>query len=170
STISLTSIFIDGRGMFYNLTPRNFGLGIVVVAACELLYTMWYGFRASVFTDFGQLMAMHGAAAIIIPVVFFAAGGPSIFESGVAAGHVSPEQQSFFSSEAFMNQGAPYIAAVLAYAIGNQTIAQRLFAVRDDLIKPTFITATVGYGATIIGMGMFGVIALYVGIEPLDGD
>ena len=47
------------------------------------------------------------------------------------------------------------------------TIAQRLFAVREDLIKPTFITATVGYGATIIGMGMFGVIALYVGIEPL---
>ena len=41
-----------------------------------------------------------------------------------------------------MNQGAPYIAAVLAYAIGNQTIAQRLFAVREDLIKPTFITAT----------------------------
>lgn len=69
-----------------------------------------------------------------------------------------------------MNQGAPYIAAVLAYAIGNQTIAQRLFAVREDLIKPTFITATIGYGATIIGFGMLGVIALYAGITPIDGD
>ena len=69
-----------------------------------------------------------------------------------------------------MNQGAPYIAAVLAYAIGNQTIAQRLFAVREDLIKPTFITATVGYGATVIGIGMLGVMALYLGIEPMGGD
>src|SRR5699024_7000574 len=60
--------------------------------------------------------------------------------------------------------------AVLAYASGHQTTAQRLFAVRQDLIKPTFVTATIGYGATIIGIGMFGVIALYVGIEPLDGD
>src|SRR5690606_35674302 len=30
--------------------------------------------------------------------------------------------------------------------------------------------ATVGYGATIIGIGMLGVIALYAGIEPMDGD
>src|SRR5690625_7559890 len=69
-----------------------------------------------------------------------------------------------------MNQGAPYIAAVLAYAIGNQTIAQRLFAVRQDLIKPTYITATVGYGAMVIGVGMLGVLALYLGMEPLGGD
>src|SRR5690625_2378268 len=69
-----------------------------------------------------------------------------------------------------MYQGAPYIAAVLAYAIGNQTIAQRLFAVREDLIKKTFVTATIGYGATIIGVGMLGVIALYAGVEPMGGD
>ncbi|KFC50053.1 hypothetical protein GY12_22815 [Micrococcus luteus] len=59
-----------------------------------------------------------------------------MFQAGVEAGHVTAQQQSFFSSDAFMNQGAPYIAAVLAYAIGNQTIAQRLFAVREDLINP----------------------------------
>ena len=59
---------------------------------------------------------------------------------------------------------------MLAYAIGNQTIAQRLFAVREDLIKKTFVTATVGYGATIIGVGMLGVIALYAGVEPMGGD
>src|SRR5699024_321361 len=84
--------------------------------------------------------------------------------------NLTPQQSNFFSSEAFMNQGAPYIAAVLAYAIGNQTIAQRLFAVRKDLIKPTFITATVGYGAMVIGVGMLGVMALYLGVSPLDGD
>jgi Na+/proline symporter len=77
---------------------------------------------------------------------------------------------NFFSSDAFLNQGAPYIAAVLAYAIGNQTIAQRLFAVREDMIKKTFVTATVGYGATVIGIGMLGVMALYLGISPVDND
>ncbi|MBV1779561.1 sodium:solute symporter family protein [Paeniglutamicibacter sp. ABSL32-1] len=168
SVISLTSNFIAGGALIALLSPFSFRQGIIAVAAGILLYTLWSGFRASVLTDFAQVVAMLGAVVIIIPVVFFAAGGPGLFETG--ASNLSAQQSNFFSSDAFMNQGAPYIAAVLAYAIGNQTIAQRLFAVREDLIKPTFITATIGYGATIIGFGMLGVIALYAGITPIDGD
>ncbi|WP_245190337.1 sodium:solute symporter family protein [Leucobacter exalbidus] len=168
SLISLTSNLIAGGALISMLSPFTFTQGIIAIAAGVLLYTLWSGFRASVLTDFAQVIAMLGAVAIIIPVVFFAAGGPGLFESG--AHNLTPQQGDFFSSDAFFNQGAPYIAAVLAYAIGNQTIAQRLFAVREDLIKKTFITATVGYGATIIGIGMLGVIALYAGISPLDGD
>ncbi|SQG47883.1 Pantothenate permease [Micrococcus luteus NCTC 2665] len=170
SVISLTSNFIAGGALISLLSPLSFGAGILIVAAGVLLYTLWSGFRASVLTDFAQVMAMLGATVIITPAVFFVAGGPDMFRAGVEAGHVTAQQQSFFSSEAFMNQGAPYIAAVLAYAIGNQTIAQRLFAVREDLIKPTLVTATLGYGGTVIGVGMLGVMALYLGVEPLDGD
>ena len=168
SVISLTSNFIAGGALVALLSPFSFQQGIVAVAAGVLLYTLWSGFRASVLTDFAQVIAMLGAVVIIIPVVFFAAGGPSMFEAGAA--NLTPQQSNFFSSDAFLNQGAPYIAAVLAYAIGNQTIAQRLFAVREDMIKKTFITATVGYGATIIGIGMLGVMALYLGITPMDSD
>ncbi|WP_072314189.1 sodium:solute symporter family protein [Agrococcus sp. Marseille-P2731] len=170
SLISLTSNFIAGGALIAMLSPLSFGTGIVIVAAGVLLYTLWSGFRASVLTDFAQVVCMLGAAIVVIPVIFFAAGGPGLFEAGVAAGNVTAQQQDFFSSDAFLQQGAPYIAAVLAYAIGNQTIAQRLFAVREDLIKPTFITATVGYGATVIGVGMLGVMALYLGVQPLAGD
>lgn len=60
--------------------------------------------------------------------------------------------------------------ALQAYAIGSQTIAQRLFTVHEDKIKITFITAAVGYGATVIGVGMLGVIALSLGVQPMDGD
>lgn len=168
SLISLTSNFIAGGALIAMLSPFSFSQGIAVIGAGVLLYTLWSGFRASVLTDFVQVCAMLGAVVIIIPAVFFAVGGPAVFVEG--ATHVTPQQASFFSSDAFLNQGAPYIAAVLAYAIGNQTIAQRLFAVREDLIKKTFLTATIGYGATIIGVGMLGVVALYAGITPMDGD
>lgn len=168
SVISLTSNFIAGGALIAMLSPFSFNQGILFVAAGVLLYTLWSGFRASVLTDFGQVVAMLGAVVVIVPVVFFTAGGTEMLTAG--ASNLTPEQSNFFSSEAFLNQGAPYIAAVLAYAIGNQTIAQRLFAVREDLIKPTFITATIGYGATIIGVGMLGVMALYLGITPIDGD
>lgn len=168
SVISLTSNFIAGGALISMLSPFSFSQGIVVIAGGVLLYTLWSGFRASVLTDFIQVCAMLGAVVVVIPAIFFAMGGPSVFVEG--ASNLTPQQTSFFSSDAFLNQGAPYIAAVLAYAIGNQTIAQRLFAVREDLIRPTFITATVGYGATIIGIGMLGVVALYAGINPMEGD
>ncbi|MGZ2222932.1 sodium:solute symporter family protein [Glutamicibacter nicotianae] len=168
SVISLMSNFIAGGVLISMLSPFNFIQGVLAVAAGVLLYTLWSGFRASVLTDFVQVVAMLGAVAIIVPVIFFAAGFPAAFETG--ASNLTPQQSNFFSSEAFLGQGAPYIAAVLAYAIGNQTIAQRLFAVREDLIKPTFITATVGYGAMVIGVGMLGVLALYLGFEPSGGD
>lgn len=168
SVISLTSNFIAGGALVALLSPFSFTQGVIAVAAGVLLYTLWSGFRASVLTDFTQVVAMLGAVVIIIPVVFFVAGGPAMFEQGAA--NLTPEQGNFFSSDAFLNQGAPYIAAVLAYAIGNQTIAQRLFAVREDLIKKTFITATIGYGSTVIGVGMLGVMALYLGLTPTGGD
>lgn len=168
SIISLTSNLIAGGALIAMLSPFTFGQGVIAIGAGVLLYTLWSGFRASVLTDFMQVLFMLGAVIIIIPVVFFAAGGPDLFVTG--ANNLTPQQSNFFSSDAFFNQGAPYIAAVLAYAIGNQTIAQRLFAVREDLIKKTFVTATFGYGATIIGIGMLGVIALYAGIEPTGGD
>lgn len=168
SLISLMSNFIAGGLLISLLSPFNFTQGVVTVAAGTLLYTLWSGFRASVLTDFLQVLAMLGAVAVIVPFIFFAAGFPAMFETG--AGNLTAQQGNFFSSDAFLNQGAPYIAAVLAYAIGNQTIAQRLFAVREDLIRPTFVTATVGYGSMVIGVGMLGVLALYLGFEPSGGD
>ena len=168
SLISLMSNFIAGGVLVALLSPFNFTQGVVTIACGVLLYTLWSGFRASVLTDFVQVLAMLGAVVIIVPFIFFAAGFPAAFETGAV--NLTAQQGNFFSSEAFLNQGAPYIAAVLAYAIGNQTIAQRLFAVREDLIKPTFITATVGYGSMVIGVGMLGVLALYLGVEPSGGD
>ncbi|WP_345592708.1 sodium:solute symporter family protein, partial [Streptomyces marokkonensis] len=168
SLISLMSNFIAGGVLISLLSPFNFTQGVFAVAAGVLLYTLWSGFRASVLTDFVQVVAMLGAVAVIVPFIFFAADFPAAFETG--ASNLTAQQGNFFSSVAFMEQGAPYIAAVLAYAIGNQTIAQRLFAVRENLIKPTFITATVGYGAMVIGVGMLGVLALYLGYEPTGGD
>ena len=168
SVISLMSNFIAGGALIAMLSPMSFIEGVLAIAAGVLLYTIWSGFRASVLTDFAQVVAMLGAVVVLVPTFFFLLGGTDLLREG--AGNLTAEQSNFFSSEAFLGQGAPYIAAVLAYAIGNQTIAQRLFAVREDLIKPTFITATVGYGATVIGIGMLGVLALYAGVEPSGGD
>ncbi len=168
SCISLMVNFTAAGALVSVLSPLTFVQGVLIAGVGVLSYTIWSGFRASVMTDFAQLVAMIGSAVVIIPIIFFQVGGTDMIATGL--GNLTAEQADFFSADAFFNQGAPYLVAVLAYAIGNQTIAQRLFAVREDLIKPTFITATVGYGAIVIGLGMLGLLALMVGLVPAGGD
>ena len=168
SSISLMVNFTAAGALVSVLSPLPFQAGVIIAGVGVLSYTLWSGFRASVITDFAQLVAMMAIAILIIPAVLFAMGGPT--ELMANFDRLTVEQADIFSKEAFLNQGAPFLAAVLAYSIGNQTISQRLFAVREDHIKPTFITATIGYGGIVIGLGMIGLMALLVGVEPLDGN
>ncbi len=168
SAISLMVNFTAAGALVSVLSPLSFIQGVLIAGLGVLSYTLWSGFRASVMTDFAQLVAMILSAVIIIPLIYFNIGGTPELMSNMS--RLTDEQSNFFSMTAFLEQGAPYFVAVLAYAIGNQTIAQRLFAVREDLIKPTFITATLGYAAVVIGLGMIGLLAAFVGLQPLDGD
>ncbi|RUR33392.1 sodium:proline symporter [Vreelandella andesensis] len=168
SIISLMVNFTASGALVSVLSPLSFQAGVIIAGVGVLCYTLWSGFRASVLTDFAQLMAMMAVAILIIPAVMFALGGPQTLSEGMSL--LTPEQANLFSMDAILNQGAPFFVAVLAYAIGNQTISQRLFAVREDHIKPTFITATIGYGAIVIGLGMIGLMALMTGMEPIGGD
>lgn len=168
STISLMVNFTAAGALVAVLSPLSFQAGVLIAGVGVLSYTLWSGFRAAVFTDFAQLVALMAVAVVIIPAVLFAMGGPEAFVTGLES--LTSEQQSFFSRKAILEQGAPYFFAVLAYAVGNQTISQRLFAVDEAHIKPTFITATLGYGAIVIGLGMIGLLALSAGIQPMDGD
>ncbi|MFW7342097.1 sodium:solute symporter family protein [Pollutimonas sp. H1-120] len=168
SCISLMVNFTAAGALVSILSPLSFIQGVLIAGLGVLSYTLWSGFRASVMTDFAQLIAMILAAVVIIPLIFFNAGGTDMLMANL--GNLSAQQADFFSTKAILEQGAPYFVAVLAYAIGNQTIAQRLFAVREDLIKSTFLTATIGYGAVVIGLGMLGLLALLVGLEPANGN
>src|SRR5690625_4397495 len=168
SCISLMVNFTAAGALVAVLSPLNFIQGVLIAGVGVLSYTLWSGFRASVMTDFAQLIAMIGSAVIIIPIIFFNAGGPDMVMENFW--RLDSEQANFFSTKAILEQGAPYFIAVLAYAIGNQTIAQRLFAVREDLIKSTFLTATVGYAGVVIGLGMLGLLALFTGLVPVGGD
>ncbi len=168
SVISLMVNFTAAGALVSVLSPLSFQAGVLIAGIGVLSYTLWSGFRASILTDFAQVVAMMAIAVVIIPWVYFSAGGSAVLMDGLS--RVTEEQANFFSTKAILEQGAPFFVAVLAYAIGNQTIAQRLFAVRQDLIKPTFITATIGYGSIVIGLGMLGLMALLIGIDPHEGD
>lgn len=168
SVISLMVNFTAAGALVSVLTPLSFQTGVLIAGVGVLSYTLWSGFRASILTDFAQVVAMMLVAIVLIPWIYFNMGGSEALSQGFNI--ITAEQADFFSTKAILEQGAPFFVAVLAYGIGNQTIAQRIFAVRQDLIKSSFITATLGYGSIVIGLGMLGMMALFMGMTPHDGD
>src|SRR5690606_2242299 len=168
SAISLMVNFTAAGALVEVLSPLSFIHGVLIAGIGVLSYTLWSGFRSSILTDFGQLIAMILAAIIIIPMIFFQLGGPELFTTGMS--RLSPEQASFYSPTALHEKTATFFVAVMASAIGNQTIAQRLFALREGLIKLTFITAALGYGAIVVGLGLLGLLTLLAGVQPTNDD
>lgn len=168
SGISLTVNVTAAGALVAVLSPLSFFQGVLIAAVGILAYTLWPGFRASIVTDFVQCSALMLIAIVVIPLIVFAVGGPG--ELSANLGNLTAEQRDPFSIEAILQQGAPFFAAVLSYAIGNQTITQRIFAVEARAIRRTFVTATFGYGAIVIGLGTLGLVALILGIDPINGD
>lgn len=168
SAVSLTANFTAAGALVSILTPMSFQAGVLIAGFGVLSYSLWSGFRASIVTDFVQVVAMISVAVIVIVWVMVSVGGPAYLYDQFST--VTAAQADMFSSEAVLQQGAPLFVAILSYAIGNQTIAQRLFAVREDQIRPTFVTATIGYGGVVTGLGMIGLFALLLGMQPVGGD
>lgn len=168
SVISLMLNLTAAGALISILSPIPFNVGVLVTAGIVLMYTFWSGFRASVITDSVQISAVGLITVIIIPVVLFSLGGPS--ELAAQVDQLEPEQRDFFSTDAILNQGAPMFVAILSWAFANQPMMQRIFAVREDRVNSSLVVGGIGYGGIVIGLGMLGLMAGIINLEPVNGD
>ena len=105
SGISLMVNFTAAGALVSILSPLTFIQGVLIAGLGVLSYTLWSGFRASVMTDFAQLVAMILSAVVIIPLIFFNAGGPEMVQANWW--RLDSEQANFYSTKAILEQGAP---------------------------------------------------------------
>src|SRR5690606_25447510 len=94
SAISQEVKFTAAGALVEVLTPLSVIHGVLIAGLGLLSYSRWSGFRSSVLTDFGQLVAMILAAVIIIPLIFFKLGGPDLFTTGMP--RLPPDPASFY--------------------------------------------------------------------------
>lgn len=167
SQYSLVLNVTAGSTLLALFTPLSYEMSLVVLAAIVLGYAVLSGIQASVVTDVVQVAAMVLVAAIAVPLIFANAGGPSTFSAALDG--LGP-QGSFFSLDAFLGQGAPMMALILAYAFANPTVWQRIWTVRLSDLGRIYRTSAVVYIALVLAVGSLGFVALVTGIQPVDGD
>jgi Na+/proline symporter len=167
SQYSLVVNFTAAGALLSLLSPVSYQVAVIVVAVGVVAYTSLSGIRASITTDLVQMGAIALLAVVLVPLALAGAGGPGPVEAGLDR---LGERGQWVSMEAFLGQGAPMMALVLAYAFANPTVWQRVWTVRASQLRAIYVRSGLLYIAVVFSLGTLGLLALATGVEPVDGD
>jgi len=170
---NLSSAFL---ALFFNLSVAgylistfsavSYEVAIFLVAAIFLSYSLVSGLKASILTDYLQMLMISLIALIVAPYVFLKAGGaPAIM---AALPHLG-EKGMFLSSNAFWQLGLPYFLAGIFGGLGYQSLWQRVWAIRRKDVRRCYLIGGAGWFPYSLTFGLFGVIALVAGISSTVG-
>jgi Na+/proline symporter len=140
----------------------SYEISIFIVAIIFLSYSLVSGLKASILTDYLQLVMISLIALVVTPYVFIKAGGaPAIVSALPDIG----DKGNFLSQDAFLELGLPYFLAGIFGGLGYQSLWQRVWAIRRQAVSRCYIIGGAGWFPYSLTFGMFGVIALVTGIS-----
>jgi Na+/proline symporter len=159
---------LAGGKLVANLTGLPYFAATVILALIPLTYSIAFGLKASVITDFVKMAMILGIGIILIPMAISAGGG---FDTVVAGLGGKKENLDFFSEKSwllFLTFGLPTTIGLISGPFGDQSFWQRAFATRDDVVKRSFVTAAFLFGIVPLCMGLLGFLAVGSGITIKD--
>lgn len=151
---------LAGGSLISKLTGISFITSTVILAAIPLGYSLVFGLKASVITDFIKMIMILSIGVILIPLTVSSLGGIETVFNGL--GGISGKNLNFFSTESlmiFLTFGLPTTIGLLSGPFGDQSFWQRAFATDNSIVKRSFITAAFIFGLVPITMGIIGFLA-----------
>ncbi|QHI38653.1 Sodium/glucose cotransporter [Kordia antarctica] len=151
-------IYVGGLLISF-LTDIQLDIVMILLSSISLSYALISGLRASIITDFLQMIMILGVGIIIIPWAIFEAGGLESVSKGFGGlQHID----SIFNPEVAYSFGIVTSIGLIAGAISDQQYWQRSFAIKKgDLVK-SFIWGGVLFGIVPIALSVLG----FMGANP----
>lgn len=161
---------LAGAGIISYLTGIPFWILTIVLALTALIYTAIGGFRASMITDFVQMIFMIGVGVVGVVLVVNNAG-TDVIRQGF--GGVSGLFGNFFDGngiKVMLTFGLVNTIGLLAGPFGDQTFWQRMFAVPKRNIKKAYTLSAFIFAAIPILFGIIGFAGAGLGIDTARPD
>lgn len=157
---------LAGSTLIHIVTGVPYMTIALILVAIVLVYSLIGGLRASITTDYLQMVLILGISAIIVPLVFLNSGGVETFVAGL--GGFTGDFGSIFDPWVFYTFGIPTTIGLLAGPIGDQMHWQRAYSLKkdSDVIK-TFVLAAVLFAIVPLLLSVLGFIG--AGKVILDG-
>ncbi|MDG0794217.1 sodium:solute symporter [Cohnella ginsengisoli] len=156
------------------LMETIFGIKEIVILAVVILivtvYSYFGGIWTSAITATVNTLLITVPAAVVTLFVLYKVGGPDVlFES---LNKQDPQLLSIFRPEAAASFGITLALGLLASTVADQTFWQKVWAIKPQHVKRTFIWGGAWFYPIPIALGLIGLAALGTGLklDDIGGD
>lgn len=159
---------LAGATIMHKLTGLPFFGVTLAMAIIPLLYTLKSGIKASILTDYWQMIWIVIVLLFGLPILLSNAGTDSLING--LGGHTG-EFGSLFSESGInvmLSFGIPTAIGLLSGTFGDQMFWQRIFSVKEGQVKLAMMLAAIIFAVVPVSLSMFGFIAAGSGIEVAD--
>lgn len=150
---------LAGGQFLSRLTGFPFLEMTLLLAATPLTYSLVFGLKATVVTDFAKMILIYGVGAFLIPWAVARGGGLSAISAGAGGVIGTTDFWSDESLRIFLTFGVPTTIGLLSGPFGDQTFWQRLFATRQDAVRPAFLGAAALFAIVPLSLSLLGFLA-----------
>jgi len=151
------------------LTGVPFVPTTLALALLALAYSLMSGLRASVATDYAQMIIILVVSAVAVPWAVHAAGGWGVVCAGLAGR--SGEFGSLFHSRGASvawSFGVPVTIGLMAGPFGDQSFWQRAFATEEGQVRAAFTRGALIFAVVPILLSLLGFAAAGQGFDAHD--
>ncbi len=141
----------------------------VLLAAIPIGYTLYSGLKASVVSDYFQMLVIFGVGALIIPWAISAGGGIDTVIAGMNG--KTGTYTSLFEGDGlnvFLTFGIPVTIGLLSGPFGDQSFWQRSFAVKKESVGKAFVMGALFFGVVPLSIGLLGFLAAGMNFQPVN--
>jgi urea-proton symporter len=151
-------IFVGGLLInFFTGIPLNYVMILLLIIG--LSYSMISGLRASIVTDFLQMIMIFGAGIIIIPWTISSGGGWEAVEKGFGG---LANNTNIFDWNVVYSFGIVTSIGLIAGSISDQQYWQRSFAIKKNHLAKSFIWGGIFFGIVPLTLSVLG----FMGANP----
>ncbi len=135
------------------------------LAGIALLYSLLNGLRASVVTDFVQMIVILAVSAVVVPWVLMKSGTQSLLDG--LNGPQGDINSLFTGKGAWISYsfGIPVTIGLLAGPFGDQSFWQRAFGIKEKRVAPAFILGALIFAIVPLSLSVLGFVARGSGLE-----
>jgi len=160
TTCAFAVQLIAGGKLISNLLGIPYWEATCLIALVPLIYSLSFGLKASIVTDFVKMVMIITLGLILIPLLVSKGGGVQTVIAGL--GGVKGNYLDFFTHDSwllFLTFGLPTTIGLISGPFGDQSFWQRAFATKDSSVKAAFTAAAFIFGVVPLLMGTIGFVA-----------
>lgn len=159
---------LAGATIMHKLTGLPFFGVTLAMALIPLLYTLKSGIKASILTDYWQMIWIVIVLILGLPILLGNAGGDALING--LGGHTGEFSKLFEGKgiDVMLSFGIPTTIGLLSGTFGDQMFWQRIFSVKEGQVKKAMMLAALIFAVVPVSLSMFGFIAAGSGLEVAD--